>query len=100
MRKDRERKRPYTAKSDIKLYKAFIHLAVVNSGGYDPYTGERLAWELVCTWVGGNRKSTDAPPEMFEGRYALMPTVDHRDPDALEFETPRPGKDNRIVFDR
>ena len=86
LRKDRKRKRPYAFKSNIKLYKALIHLAVVNNGEYDPFTGEKLAWDLVGTWVGANRKSPEDAPEMFEGRYALMPTIDHKDPDALEFE--------------
>jgi hypothetical protein len=40
----------------------------------------------VGTWVGANRKSPEDAPEMFEGRYALMPTIDHKDPDALDFE--------------
>ena len=84
--KDRERKRPYAFKSSIAIYKALIHLAVVNSGKYDPYTGEKLKWELIGTWVGARRKSSETPPEMFEGEYALMPTIDHRDPDALDFE--------------
>jgi hypothetical protein len=86
LRKDRKRKRPYASQSNIKLYKALIHLAVVSAGEYDPFTGEKLAWELVGTWVGANRKSPEDAPEMFEGQYALMPTIDHKDPDALEFE--------------
>jgi hypothetical protein len=86
LKKDRKRKRPYAFKSNIKLYKALIHHAVVDAGEYDPFTGEKLAWELVGTWVGGHRKTREDVPEMFEGRYALMPTVDHRDPDALDFE--------------
>ena len=83
---DKQRKRPYSFKNSIAVYKALIHFAVVNSGQYDPYTGETLKWELIGTWVG--RKTTDPQdaPEKFEGKYALMPTIDHRDPDALEFE--------------
>jgi hypothetical protein len=86
LRKDRKRKRPYAFKSNIKLYKALINLAVVDAGEFDPFTGEKLAWELVGTWVGANRKAVEEPEAMFEGKYALMPTVDHRDPDVLDFE--------------
>jgi len=29
-------------------------------------------------------------------KFSLLPTVDHRDPDALDFETLRPAKDNSL----
>lgn len=63
------------------LYKALIHHAVVNKGEYDPYTGEKLAWELVSTWDTSRKQ-----PEGYEKKFALLPTIDHVVPDALEPE--------------
>jgi hypothetical protein len=85
--RDRERRKSYVAKSSNALYKSLIHLAVVNSDGRDPYTGEKLAWELISTWTG--RKKTLAERETgetFDRKYMLLPTVDHCDPDAPDFE--------------
>jgi hypothetical protein len=98
--RDRKRGMQYALKGSQALYKALINLAVVNGGGRDPYTNEKLAWELVGTWEGGKTKDPQNTPEVFENKYSLLPTIDHRDPDQLDFETHRPGKDNRIVFAR
>jgi len=76
--------RPSTKNGIRAFYKSLIHLAVVNCGPNDPYTGEKLSWELIGTWTNTNYE--ERLPDSYGEKYALMPTVDHRDPDVLEFE--------------
>jgi hypothetical protein len=83
-RRDKKRGKKY-ANSEA-LYKALIHLAVVNAGKYDPYTGEKLAWKLIGTWAGEKAVDPQDAPESFRHTYTLMPTIDHRDPEVLDFE--------------
>ena len=79
--RDQKRGKPYTAKSTRALYKALIHLAIVDGGECDPYTGEKLAWELIGTWDTSREQ-----PEGYEEKFARLPTVDHKDPNVLDFE--------------
>jgi hypothetical protein len=79
--RDKKEKRPYAFKASIAVYKALIHLAAVNTGELDPYTGERLCWELISTWDTSHEQ-----PQGYERKFALLPTVDHVNPDVLEFE--------------
>ena len=81
-KRDRKRGKAFAFKATEALYKSLIHLAVVNSNGCDPYTGEKLAWELISTWTNVKPEH----PERLEKKYALLPTIDHCDPDVLEFE--------------
>jgi hypothetical protein len=81
--RDKARGKAYARKASKAHYKSLIHLAVVNNGEFDPFTGERLAWELVGTW---KHKKAEEIPGNFAGEFALMPTIDHKDPDALDFE--------------
>jgi hypothetical protein len=46
----------------------------------DPYTGEKLAWELISKWVSHKQ------PDGYKKKFSLMPTVDHVTADKLEFE--------------
>ena len=80
--RDKKRGKTYAFKASEAVYQSLVHLAVVNSGGLDPYTGEKLAWELLGTWTN---KKTDNPL-LQERKYALLPTIDHKDPDGLDFE--------------
>jgi len=79
--RDKKRGKPYAMTATKSGYKEKIYRAVLNSGACDPYTGDLLAWEMIGTWD----TSTDHPEE-YKRRFALMPTVDHTDPDVLEFE--------------
>ncbi len=74
---DRSRKRPCVKNATERLYKELIHKAVNEGGQFDPFTGETLQWELVCTWDDSNVKNLD---ESVFKKYALLPTVDHADP--------------------
>jgi hypothetical protein len=97
-RRDKKRGKPYakspsaffgrqccTIKGEA-LYKSLIHLAVVNSGPFDPYPGEKLAWKLIGTWAGEKAVDPQDAPKSFRRTCTLMPTIDHRDPDTLDFE--------------
>ena len=57
-----------------EAYRLAIHSAVVHSGGFDHYTGERLHWSLVSTY--SNDKS-QAGGRSYKAGFALLPTVDH-----------------------
>jgi hypothetical protein len=83
--RDRDQRRPYGLAGSKESYKRAIHAAVSACGLYDPYTGERMKWELLGTW------ETDSPGSGSVARYReyyLLPTVDHCDPysDALVLE--------------
>ena len=82
--RDKKRGKAYALKGTRSLYKSLIHFAVVDTGGFDPFTGDRLAWELIGTWTNTNIE--ERLPDSYGEKYALMPTVDHTDPDVLEFE--------------
>jgi hypothetical protein len=77
--------RPYALAASNALYQMAIHAAVLAAGLYDPFTGERMKWELLGTWDSSKGKSQS---DAYDSAYCLMPTVDHIDPfgDKLEFE--------------
>jgi len=77
---DRKKHRPCAQNATAQQYKGLIHAAVWNSGRFDPFTGDTLGWELVCTWDDANVKNPD--PGLMK-RYALLPTVDHIDQYAI-----------------
>jgi len=81
LKRDRKRGKPYAQTATKSTYKGAVYAAVLKSGKRDPYTGDLLAWELIGTWD----TSTDHPEE-YKKQFALMPTVDHTNPDVLEFE--------------
>jgi hypothetical protein len=74
---DREKHRPCARNATAQQYKELIHAAVQSNGLFDPFTGDTLQWELVCTWVDTKKKNPD--PGLMK-RYSLLPTVDHVDP--------------------
>jgi hypothetical protein len=79
--RDQKRRKPYAASSTKAEYRSLIHDAVMRGGKSDPYTGDALDWTLIGEW-----KDTKELRDVFEKKFALMPTVDHTDPDALGFE--------------
>ena len=78
VRRDRKRWNRRLSKSD---YKRAIHDAVLRSKGRDFYTDEPLRWCLV-----GKYDSQEAQRKGSEYRreFALLPTVDHEDPESGE----------------
>jgi hypothetical protein len=81
LKRDKKRGKPYARAATTATYKGKIYEAVLKSGDYDPYTGDPLAWELIGTW-----DTSTAHSEEYKRQYALMPTIDHADPDVLAFE--------------
>lgn len=79
--RDQKRKKPFSLNATKSQYKQEIYRAVLKSGERDPYTGDALAWELIGTW-----DTSEPHPEDYKKRFALMPTIDHINPDAHEFE--------------
>lgn len=73
--RDRRRWKRHVGISD---YKQAVHAAVLRCGGRDHYTGERLDWSLLSKY--DNAKSR-AGGSAYKKRFALLPTVDHIDPD-------------------
>jgi len=81
LKRDKKRRKPYAANATDSLYKQKIHQAVIEGGQFDPFTGDALQWELISLWDTSHDQN-----ENYKKRFALMPTVDHIDPDLLEFE--------------
>jgi hypothetical protein len=83
LKRDRKRGRPYAAAATDAFYKQLIHRAIMEAGEFDPFTGDRLAWELISTW---DTSPAHAPEPGYRKKFALMPTVDHIDPELCAFE--------------
>jgi hypothetical protein len=81
VKRDKKRGKPYALAATECVYKKEIHDAVLRGGDYDPYTGERLVWELISEWDTSNTK-----PDGYKKKFGLMPTVDHITEDKLKFE--------------
>jgi hypothetical protein len=69
----RDRKRENKTATN-KEYKLAIHEAVVRSGGFDSYTGEKLAWDLIGKYDNDDSK---AGRREYKKQFALLPSVDH-----------------------
>jgi hypothetical protein len=61
-----------TANGDA--YRVAIHSAVLECGGYDSYTGEKLKWSLISQYNNAEAKQQRRD---YKRRFALLPTVDH-----------------------
>jgi hypothetical protein len=81
LKRDRKHGKPYARTATKATYKGKIYDAVIRSGERDPYTDDVLSWEMIGTWDTSTRHS-----ENYKRQFALMPTVDHANPDVLEFE--------------
>jgi hypothetical protein len=80
LRHDRERKRPFAANTSRSEYGKIVHEAVIAGNGTDPFTGDRLRFDLVDTYDFRKALGDVA----YEKQFDDMPTVDHIDPDAKE----------------
>ena len=63
----------------VSCYKRAIHRAVLQSKGRDFYTHEELDWSLVSKYDNRESQSQGAK---YKKRFALLPTVDHADPES------------------
>jgi hypothetical protein len=57
-----------------EAYRVAIHRAVIESGGVDQYTGERLDWLLISRYDNSQSKQLR---RHYKSSFALLPTVDH-----------------------
>ena len=57
-----------------EAYKIAVHRAVLESGGRDHYTDERLNWSLISRY---NNAESQATRRHYKAGFALLPTVDH-----------------------
>ena len=55
-------------------YKNTIHIAVMETGKRDSYTGELLDWGLISKYDNAKSKSGGA---VYKKKFAMLPTVDH-----------------------
>lgn len=62
-------------------YKQAIHEAVRDSNGRDFYTDDELDWCLIGEYRNDEAKRQGIK---YRRRFALLPTVDHEDPEAQE----------------
>ena len=83
--RDKKRNQPYVRGISAVQYCRMIHEAVIQTGHYDPYTGDELRWDLIGTW---DSDSAHAGLVKYQQKYALMPVVDHTNPESttLAFE--------------
>jgi hypothetical protein len=81
LKRDKARQKKYALDAGKSLYKQKIHEAVLNSSLYDPYSGEYLKWELISLWDTSHKQ-----PDGYKKKFRLMPTIDHVDPNRLDFE--------------
>ena len=69
----RDRKRGH-ANATREAYIAAIHSAVLKSAGFDAYTGEALAWELISTYDNAASKEGR---RRYKKSFWNLPSVDH-----------------------
>jgi hypothetical protein len=79
---DRRRHRIFPTKYHWGDYAAAIHAAACMVGLYDSFTGEALRWDLIGTWTGKKKLQAIGPYGVFDRDFELLPTVDHKDPNA------------------
>lgn len=77
-RRDCRRKRPYALKSSQGEYGDAIHEAMIAGNGIDPFTGDRLRFELIDKYDPVKARGDI----IYEKSFDLIPTVDHIDPEA------------------
>ena len=77
-RRDRKRWKQTVRTS---AYKEAIHRAVLRSDGRDFYTHELLDWSLLSEY---DNQESQREGSKYKRRFALLPTVDHVDPESTE----------------
>ncbi len=69
----RDRKR-WQIPLSVSDYKRAIHLAVIESGVHDAYTGEVMDWSLISKY---NNDKSKTGGTKYKKKFAMLPTVDH-----------------------
>ena len=78
VRRDRKR---WTGTIIASEYKQAIHQAVLESSGRDFYTREQLNWLLLSKY---DNRASQREGSKYKRKFALLPTVDHADPESME----------------
>ena len=65
----------------VSSYKEAIHRAVGESNGRDFYTREELDWSLISNY---DNRDSQSQGVKYKKRFALLPTVDHADPESQQ----------------
>ncbi|MYC99372.1 MAG: hypothetical protein F4X13_08910 [Gammaproteobacteria bacterium] len=65
----------------VSSYKQAIHRAVLESSGRDFYTHEELDWSLISQY---DNRDSQSQGVKYKKRLALLPTVDHADPESKQ----------------
>ena len=84
-KRDKKKKMPFAASASPAIYRAKIHEAFSNAGLNDPYTGDKIGYNLIGKW---DSKLAEEGKLEYKKQFATLPSVDHKDPNAsvLEFE--------------
>ena len=71
VRRDRQR-----GNKDVSgvSYREAIHAAVIESGGFDAYTGEKLDWTTISQY---DNEESRLNGRDYKRKFCLLPTVDH-----------------------
>jgi hypothetical protein len=81
--RDNKLNRPCAKENPIRAYKQKIHQAVIDGGEFDPYTGEKINWELISKVKTLKREEY---VNDFLNANAMLPAVDHINPEEFGFE--------------
>ena len=57
-----------------EAYRVAIHAAVIESDGFDAYTGEKLDWSLLSQY---DNDASQEQGRRYKHGFALLPTLDH-----------------------
>jgi hypothetical protein len=71
VKRDRARENSSATREE---YMMAIHKAVVQSGGFDEYTGEALDWNLISAY---NNEESKEGRRAYKKKFAKLPTADH-----------------------
>ena len=84
-KRDLKNKKCFASSYSRMDYKNKIYEAILKTGLFDPYTGDKIDYSLICKW---NSKLAEEGKLEYKKLFAMLPSVDHKDPDAtvLEFE--------------
>ncbi|MGB7569428.1 MAG: hypothetical protein WBM07_16315 [Chitinivibrionales bacterium] len=80
---DLKLKRSYALENSLTAYKQKIHQGVLDGGEFDPYTGDKINWNLISKEKPHKKNDFIAN---YLNDHALQPAVDHINPEEFGFE--------------
>jgi hypothetical protein len=70
----RNDRRRGNSKAVNEAYKMAIHAAIIDSNGFDEYSGEPLKWNLIGTW---DNEKAKLDRRKYKALHDMLPTLDH-----------------------